>query len=323
VARQRPPEQRLFNLILALLATNAGLTKAQIMSSVAGYVERADSGEMALDQLFQRDKDQLRDLGIRIDVLDTAGEVGNNQHARYRISREAYELPEQARFSSGELALLGLAAEVWRDGSYSVESRRALTKLKGFGIAPSEPVVGFLPFVRAREAALEPLRRAIERGVMVEFDYRRPEEAVSRRRRVSPLAPIIHDGRWLLLAAEADGTRKTFLLQRILGQVVERREPAIRMAPGEDLALAEELRAYRASNRAVIHVVPGSDAAIRLGNRADTRVLEPGVLEVHWSDLGIFAEELVAMHPEAIVMTAGDLREQVIARLSELAARHG
>lgn len=322
MATQRPPEQRLFNLILALLATNAGLTKAQIMTSVVGYVERADSGETALEQLFQRDKDQLRDLGIRVDVLDTAGEVGNNQHARYRISREAYELPEQARFSSGELALLGLAAEVWRDGSYSAESRRALTKLKGFGIAPSEPIVGFLPFVRARESVLEPLRRAIDRGVVVEFDYRRPDEAAPRRRRVSPLAPIIHEGRWLLLAAEADGARKTFLLQRILGRVVEQSEPAIRMEPGEDQVLAERLREYRASNTAVIHVVPGSDAAIRLANRADTRELEPGVLEVHWTDVGLFADELVAMHPEAVVITAGELREQVIARLAELVARH-
>ncbi len=323
MATQRPPEQRLFNLILALLATNAGLTKAQIMTSVAGYSERADSAEAALEQLFQRDKDQLRDLGIRIDVLDTAGEVGNNQNARYRISREAYELPDQVRLSGGELALLGLAAEVWRDGSYSAESRRALTKLKGLGVSPSEPIVGFLPFLRVREAALEPLRRAIERGVVVEFDYQRADETEPSRRRVSPLAPIVHEGRWLLLAAEADGTRKTFLLQRILGRVVERDEQALRLEPGEDEIVSEGLRAYRASNVAVVHVVPGSDGAVRLANRADTVEREPGVLEVHWTDHALFADELVAMHPDVVVVSEGELRARVISRLEQLAARHG
>lgn len=323
MAKQRPPEERLFNLVLALLATNAGLTKAQIMSSVSGYAERADSGEVALEQLFQRDKDQLRELGIRIDVLDTAGETGNNQHARYRISREAYDLPDDVQFSSGELALLGLAAEVWREGSFSEDSRRALTKLRGLGVAPSEPLVGFLPFLRAAEPALEPLRAAIARGRLVEFDYQRADEAAASARRVSPLALLNHEGRWLLLAAEADGTRKTFLLRRILGRPRELAGAAMPAAPGEDRAALDELRAYRASNRAIVHVVPGSDAAVRLANRGDTGQLEPGVLEVHWTDVGTFADELVAMHPEVIVMSHGPLRDRVVARLEELRVRHG
>ena len=323
MATQRPPEQRLFNLVLALLATNAGLTKSQIMALVSGYSERAGSGEAALEQLFQRDKDQLRDLGIRVDVLDSAGESGNNQHARYRISREAYELPADIRLTSAELALLGLAAEVWRDGSYSDDSRRALTKLRGLGIAPSEPVVGFLPFLRATERALEPLRGAIAKRVVVEFDYQRPGDDAPHTRRVSPLALLNHEGRWLLLAADDDGSRKTFLLRRILGRVVETSQPALAPDPGEDALALARLRAFRAENQATVQVIPGSDAAVRLANRADTVHLEPGMLEVHWTDLAVFADELVAMHPEVHVVTPGPLRDQIIARFEELAARHG
>ena len=39
-----PPEERLVNLVVALMATDQGLTKDTILSSVAGYREQTESG---------------------------------------------------------------------------------------------------------------------------------------------------------------------------------------------------------------------------------------------------------------------------------------
>ena len=73
------------------------------------------------------------------------------------------------RFTPDELALLGLAAEVWREASLSADSQRALTKLRSLGIEPREPVIGYAPRLRVRDAAFEPLRQALDRRQTVQL----------------------------------------------------------------------------------------------------------------------------------------------------------
>ncbi len=82
------PAARLLNLVIALVNTNASMTKQQIRTSVAGYGD-APSPD-AFERMFERDKDTLRDLGIPIVTVDAGGhadEVG------YRIDQDAYALP--------------------------------------------------------------------------------------------------------------------------------------------------------------------------------------------------------------------------------------
>lgn len=321
MATDAPVEERLFNLILALVASRGGLTKTEILETVGGYRERnvraSEQSRENLDRQFERDKEALRELGIRIETSDDPGEPGNNQRMRYRIPREAYELPDLA-FTPQELALLGLAATVWREGSLSAESRRALTKLRGLGVAAAEPVVGFLPLVHAAESALDPLRTAIADRVVVEFDYLKAGDAAPTRRRVSPLALVLHEGRWLLVAAGADGFRLNFLVRRIVGRVTVTRAPALAPEPEEESRALAGLEAFRVSNAARIRVAPGSDAETRLANRHDTVILEPQLLEVHWTDLPLFADELVALQPEAFILDPPELVARVVERLEEI-----
>lgn len=323
---EAPAEERLFSLILALVASRNGLTKTEILETVSGYRDRfAGAGAKGLENLdrqFERDKETLRDLGIRIETADDPGEPGNNQRTRYRIPRESYELPEGVSFTPGELALLGLAATVWQEGSLSAESRRALTKLRGLGIAAAEPVVGFRPLVRATEPALDPLRKAIEDRLVVEFDYLKAGDAAPTRRRVSPLALILHEGRWLLVAAEPDGFRLNYLVRRIVGKVTSTRTAAVAPEPDEESRAIARLDEFRAGNVARIRVVAGSDAEIRLRHRSDTLVVEPQLLEVHWTDLALFAEELVALQPEAFVLEPPALVARVVRRLAEIEVAH-
>lgn len=317
-------EERLFSLVLALLATDAGLTKNEILSTVQGYSQKySHSGDNAnLERQFERDKDDIRELGVPLETLDSPGQAGNNQNLRYRIPRGAYELPADISFSPEETALLNLAAMVWREGSISEQSRRAIMKLRSLGVSTSEPVLSYAPRVRVRDAAFEPLSAALEKRQLVRFAYLKPGEGESTVRTVAPLALVQHQGRWHLYADDG-GTAKTFLLRRIVGQVATL--PTTFPAPPadtKDRALLE-LEDVWDRHSAVVEVEPGTDAATRLRRRRGSSVTESGALELHYSDSNIFADELAGFGPEVLVISPPQLRDAVRARLERTAADHG
>ncbi|GAA0961382.1 helix-turn-helix transcriptional regulator [Frigoribacterium faeni] len=313
-----PVEERLFSLVLALLATEPGLTKSEILSTVQGYRQKYSSrgDNAALERQFERDKDDIRDLGVPLETLDDPAAAGNNQMLRYRIPRGAYELPVDISFSSEETALLTLAAMVWREGTLSGESRRALLKLRSLGGTATVPELDYAPRIRARDAAFEPLRDALDRGVLVRFQYLKPGETEPRRREVAPYALVQHQGRWMAASIEADtGLRKTFLLSRIIGPVsvtsIAFERPADATA---DAALAA-LDEVWAARTATIRVTPGSDAETRLTKRLSTGIRDDDVLIVHYSDQQILADELASFGPEVTVLEPAELRDLVVSRL--------
>lgn len=320
-----PVEDRLFSLVLALLATEPGLTKAEILSSVRGYAQRyAPGGDNAnLERQFERDKDDIRELGVPLETIEPLGEPGDNHNLRYRIPKGAYDLPEDVRFTSDEIALLNLAGMVWREGSLNAESRRALVKLRALGIAADEPVLGYAPRVRLRDAAFEPLNQAIDRRQIVRFAYLKPGEIRAREREVIPLALVQYDGRWHLSAEEvATGDSKTFLLRRIVGKVTAGKPAPARSGDHKARALAG-LEAVWQEGVADLEVHAGSDAALRLAHRRGSIETAPGILRVHYVDLAILADELAGFGPEVLVLGPAELRDAVIERLKVTVTDHG
>jgi proteasome accessory factor B len=321
-----PVEERLFSLVLALLATDAGLTKNEILSTVQGYRQKySHAGDNAnLERQFERDKDDIRDLGVPLETIESPGQAGNNQNLRYRIPRGAYELPADVRFSSDETTLLNLAAMVWREGSLSGESKRALLKLRSLGVSTTEPVLGYAPRVRMRDAAFEPLSTAVDKHVVVEFEYLKPGEQDSTARSVAPLALVQHQGRWHLFALEPDtGLTKTFLLRRIVSDVTLT-STVVEPPPGDQAQRAlADLEEIWNTNRAVLEVEPDTDAAMRLSKRRGASHLGPDRLELHYVDTNVLADELAGFGPEVLVVSPPRLREAVRDRLARTADDHG
>lgn len=316
--------------MLALLATENGLTKSEILSTVQGYRQRYEShgDNSSLERQFERDKDDIRELGVPLETVESPEAAGNNQLLRYRIPKGAYDLPHDVVFSPEEITLLGLAATVWREGSLSGESRRALMKLRSLGVEADEPVVGYAPRLRARESAFEPLSQALERHAIVQFPYLKPGESASRVRTVAPLALVQHQGRWHLQAIDQDaGGSRTFLLSRMVGQVkVTSRTFQPQGSDFADKALGELERIW-AANVAEIEVTAGTDAATRLRKRYGDAVPiahdgEPFRLTVNFSDINILADQLAAFGPEVLVISPQELREKVLERLVIVAEAH-
>lgn len=320
-----PVEERLFSLVLALLATESGLTKNEILSTVQGYRQRFEShGDNAtLERQFERDKDDIRELGVPLETLESPGDPGNNQTTRYRIPRAAYELPADIAFSPAEVTLLNLAAMAWREGSLSRESRRALLKLRSIGAETTEPVLGYAPRIRTTDAAFGPLSDALARGLTATFLYLKPGSPAARLRTVQPLALVQHQGRWHLKAFDQGvGEPRTFLLSRISGAVKLGRQP-LELAPGDYAAEAlAELDALWEANIARIEVVPATDAEVRLSRRRGASLGADSVIALHFTDAALLADELAGFGPEVIVRSPEHLVEAVKARLRLAVAAH-
>jgi proteasome accessory factor B len=259
---------------------------------------------------------------VPLESIELPADQGAVQYTRYRIPKGEYDLPADVTFTPKEIALLDLAALAWREGSLSGESRRALLKLRSLGIESEEPLIGFAPRLRARDAAFDPLREAIERRRVVVFGYLKPGEAKVRKRRIAPLALVQFGGRWHVHGVDvAANARRTFLLSRITGPVEETAEvfDAPEGQPAEEAR--EGLRAVFQANRALLELTPDTDAAARLGSRGEPA--DDGVVAVHYSDLALFADEVAAFGPEVLVREPAELIEAVRARLAAVVAAHG
>jgi proteasome accessory factor B len=324
VPRIVPPEERQFALVLALLATEQGLTKEQILSTVDGYHQKyAPHGDNAnLERQFERDKDALRELGVPLETVDAPGQPGNNQLQSYRVAKGDYELPGDVTFTPTELSLLQLAGTVWREGSLSGDMRRAMIKLRAAGVEPDGPMLGYAPRLKQLEPSFAPLTQAIERREAVTFPYLRPGRTVARRHTIKPLALFQFRGRWLFMGQDYADHKLTFLLSRIVGDVASTHE-RFEAPPGDHGSEAlHELEQLWQRNTATVAVEPGSDAAIRLGRRYGGTTPDGRVLIVHYSDLALLADELAGYGPEATVIEPDFLKQAVVSRLEATAWAH-
>lgn len=333
-----PSEQRLFSLVLALVVSPNGSTKRELLSSVYGYADRYSHGEISasLEKQFERDKEQLRELGIAIETFDDPSEIGNNQLTRYRIAKDLLQFPADLRFTERELMLLRLAALAWSEGSLSAESRRAAMKLEALGAGLDVQHLGIAPRLGSVEPAAAPLQSAIDAGLVVTFAYRMPDRDTALERRVAPLRLHRAEGRWHLVSWDLDrAAPRTFLLARIEGTVhVLEERIADDLAPVVDIAIAD-LERLRVERRAVLRVRRGSLAEARLTSRGarvprmdapgtdagaenGTTDVEVGVLDPH-----LLAAELIGFGPDVTVCDPPELRALVVAGLRRIAAVHG
>ena len=162
------------NLIFALLVSRQYLTKEQIRESIADY---RDSTPQAFDRKFERDKEELRELGITVEM----GSIDKYFHdeSGYRIRRDEAELPD-LELTREEAAVIGLATQVWEHAGLANESTTALVKLKSIGVDVDTSVL--------RMAEPE----ALDRRAVVRRDVGRRHPAHPGRVRLRPTGPRTH-----------------------------------------------------------------------------------------------------------------------------------
>src|SRR4051812_50216330 len=103
--------ERLLNLVICLLSTRSWLTKEQIRAAVPQYDECTTTE--AFDRMFERDKEDLRELGVPLVTGSHSSWFEDEQGDR--IDRSAYALPGLG-VTAEEPAVLGLGSRGWPQG---------------------------------------------------------------------------------------------------------------------------------------------------------------------------------------------------------------
>lgn len=207
--------ERLVNLVLCLLSTRSYLTAERIRGIVAGYAD-APSDE-AFFRMFERDKAELRDLGV---PLETGRNSAFDATDGYRIARRDYELGD-IDLEPDEAAAVALAVRLWEAPELTGAAQGALLKLRAAGVDVDEgsaPAVE--PKVRATEPAFGPLLAAVQDNRAVTFDYRRSPPSEVMTRTVEPWGVVSWRGRWYLVGQDRDrAAPRCFRLSRMVGDV--------------------------------------------------------------------------------------------------------
>jgi proteasome accessory factor B len=313
--------ERLMNLVIALLSTSQFLPAEKIRESVGGYDE---SGSFeAFSRMFERDKAELRDLGI---PLETGPSPRYGGAEGYRINRDAYELPD-IDLNSEEAAAVAVAVQLWESPELAAAAHGALLKLRAGGVQVDADlpvaVSSAGPRTRGSEPALGALLAAIDSGRAVRFDHRSAPNAPVTRRDVEPWGVVTYRGRWYLVGHDRDrDDMRTFRLSRI-GDDVEVYGPENAVRKPDDL----DLRAVVERFTATTPVIGSTIVWVADGHGHDLRRI--GEVERRHGIAGRDGElvripirspewlvRLIAGHgPDALVLEPAELRDAVIRRL--------
>lgn len=203
--------ERLVNLVLCLLSTRQYLTAERIRATVPGYA--STSSDEAFFRMFERDKAELRDLGV---PLETGRVSSLDSVDGYRIARQDYELGE-VELTADEAAAVALAGRLWDGPELAGAAHRALVKLRAAGVEVDEGAsAGVEPKVRATEPAFAPLLAAVQAGRVVTFPHRPHPSAEARIRTVEPWGVVSWRARWYLVGHDRDRDDvRCFRLSRI------------------------------------------------------------------------------------------------------------
>ncbi|MFI6909042.1 helix-turn-helix transcriptional regulator [Nonomuraea sp. NPDC050394] len=308
----RRKTERLLNLVICLLATRRPLSAEQIRQAVPGYDR---DGDEAFQRMFERDKNELREIGIPIDVVRDPWE----DEPGYRIERQSYELPE-ITLEADEAAVLGLAAQVWQRASLAEAASGALLKLRAGGVATDAAGGGALELrVDTRDPAFPALWDAVRDRRVVRFDYRSAGSENVRTRTVEPWGVVSRRGRWYLAGFDRDrDAPRAFRLSRIIGQVAAVGRPgAVEVPPGIDvremIGFPEEPMEERV---ATLRVRQGAGEGLRQ-LASVTRAGGGGwdEVELGFSDPERLAGWIASMGSDVELLDPPDAREAVIRRL--------
>ncbi len=226
------------NLVIALLSTRTFITAERIRETVYGYADSAS--DEAFSRMFERDKNELRDLGI---PLETGRVSQFDPTEGYRINRDAYALPA-VELTADEAAAVAVATQLWESPELITATQGALLKLRAAGVDVDAADSGIaitstaaLPGLRGSEDVLGILLSAIDSGQAVQFPHRPSRSEPYTTRTVEPWGVVTDRGRWYLVGHDRDrDATRTFRLSRIGADVTPIGPPgAVKRPDGVDL----------------------------------------------------------------------------------------
>jgi proteasome accessory factor B len=308
--------ERLMNLVICLLHTRAFITAERLREIIPGYGD-APSDE-AFKRMFERDKEDLRDLGI---PLETGSMSAWDDEVGYRIARGDYALPDLT-LEPDEAAAVGLAARMWSSAALGAPATRALRKLEAAGVEITPLPEGLQPRVGAGGTGFPAIAEAVREGRQITFDYRGATDVEPATRHVEPWGVVWWHGRWYLVGHDLDREApRVFRLSRVASEPKGHGAAgAVTVPPGVDLPALVSASDPRDSD-AMARIKVRHDQAIGLRRQTIDISHEEGwdIITVPCPDPHRLAEQVLAYGTNAVMLSPAEARRAVVRRLQALA----
>lgn len=217
--------ERLVNLTAYLLETDRPVTFEQLRKTV--YVDRSGD-EDSLRRMFERDKDELREMGIEVRSETTP----SGEEAGYIIPKGEYYLPH-LELSPAEMVGITMVSRLFLGSGtpFSGPAHSALLKFEFDEEDEGDPVdrvphVHWVGVPRDRQL-LEEILEGLTRHKKLTFSYRSMDASEPVKRVVDPYGLFNRSGSWYLVGfCNRRGEVRSFKLDRVTSRVeVNRKAP--------------------------------------------------------------------------------------------------
>ena len=307
--------ERLVNLTIALLATGRWLTKSEIYKNIDGYSGEPDAKE----RMFERDKEELRNLGIDIEVgtFDPLfeDEVG------YRIRPERYRI-QSTEFTAKQLALISSASQSWRGAILASKATAGLAKLKALGIESDIDGIPINPHqLRSSDENLSRIIDTLAIRKTVSFQYRAADNSYEDRA-IEPYGVGTKNGFWYV--AGNDLQRKAtrlFRLDRIISEVREQGKAASYSIP-IDFSMEQQLAERTRNNVAHLMLRKGKAHALRKYSQVLEASDDWESVSYKYTDQDSIIRELLWHRDDVKVVEPHSVRESLNSALESIASLH-
>ncbi len=298
-----------------MLATKRFLTKSEIFRTLEGYEGSSETKE----RMFERDKDDLRALGIEIEVgsFDPLFE----DEPGYRIKPENFEI-QLKDLSQVEISLLSVAASAWQDAALGTSALSALLKLRSIGIESDIDLLPALaPKITGNSFDLELITEAISARNQLEFLYRGPDLSLTKRH-VYPYGYANARGAWYVVGYDLDKSAiRTFKTTRINGEISLIKLTNKFDIPA-DFSIEKHLAPKKVLRQAALRVRNGKAHSLRHGAQIINSDGEWDSLLCEYDDENAFIQSVLWHGLDVIVVEPLEIRDQVISALKKLSRNH-
>ena len=306
--------ERLINLTIALLATKRYLTKSEIFRTVEGYEGSAETKE----RMFERDKDDLRSLGISIDV--GSFDPLFNDEAGYRIKSDNYQL-NLGEITPTEISLLSLAADAWQGAALADAAQNAILKLSSIGV-PADPIdiPGLSPKLSNSSKDLETITAAIGNSDFLVFDYL-STDLLAEQRTIIPIALSNKAGFWYVSGVDHDVQEvRTFRFDRVMGSITVKKNKDPFEFPSE--FELDQIDSTATISAAIIDVRKGKGHALRSLATSLKDLGEWDQIRVPIFSIEYLTAQILWHGEDVFVHEPADLRDNIVEQLQALAINH-
>ncbi len=314
--------ERLMKLLIMLLVQRRYVSKESIRS-----ILYPDAGTEAFEKMFERDKEELRSLGVPVEVghMDAFFE----DEPGYRIRPDEFALPE-IDLAPDEAAVVGLATRVWEHQRLARATADAVRKLTAAGVDIDVTALDIAqPRLAADEPAFDVFLEALTERSEVEFEYARSGTAAPTTRHLQPWGVTRYSGRWYVLGFDIDrSAERVFRLSRVQGEARKIGKPdAYELPAGLDIsATTRRLAPAPSTERTVVLARAATALPLRrLADSVEHDVAGPDTASV-WDRLTItrstvgLEDEVLGYGASVYVEEPAHLRDAVVSRLTAVLA---